>query len=243
VRIKAVVEDPELEWLKIGLAGMKLRHAIISTHASDLEALQSIYVEGRPDLLVIDLELQGVIGLETVRAIRQQKELEGLPIVLVSDDEVVMGPRASLRTQVLLKPAHPDGWIDAIRAALAAPPPRPAPPAEAPAAKEPPPSQLKHAPRKAERKAFETPCLVTTTGGKVKGILRDISLTGAKITTNEPLKSGSMATLILGIPGTVPLKIIQVKARVVRRTLDGHGIAFSEMDPDTRTLVLAVTQK
>jgi hypothetical protein len=41
----------------------------------------------------------------------------------------------------------------------------------------------------------------------------------------------------------VPLKIVQIKARVVRRTLDGYGITFTEMGADTRSFVMAVTHK
>ena len=242
MRIKAVLEDRDLEGLKTGLSAMGMRSAAVAAYDSDLEALQAIYVDGKPDLLILDLDLPGVIGLETVRAMRQQKDLEGMPVILAASEDVVLSARAATRTQGVLKPVYPEDWSKAIRAVLAAPQPKAVLAAEPPAVQE-PVIKSKQAPRKAERKSYETPCLISAASSKVKGILRDISMTGAKITVHEELKANSMATLILGVPGTVPLKIVQVKARVVRRTLDGYGITFTEMDTDTRSFVLAVTHK
>lgn len=242
MRIIAVLEEPELGWLRIGLGGMGLKHASIAVHGSDLEALQATYVEGRPDLFILDLDLPGVIGLATLRAMRQQKELESLPVILVSNEDLVLGQRAILRTHNLVKPAHPDCWREAIRAVLSVPQPRSEVPPE-PAVPEEPREKRARAERKSERKAFETPCLVGVAGSKTKGVLRDISMTGAKIAFQLELKERSMVILILGVPGTVPLKIIQIKANVVRKTADGFGLAFREMDPDTRSFVLAVTKQ
>ena len=242
MRVAAVLEDPELECLKAGLNAMGMRGSSVSVYGSDLEALQAIYVDGRPDLLILDLDLPGVIGMETVRAMRQQRELEAMPVILASSEDLVLSARAAIRTQGVLKPVSPEDWSKAIRAVLAAPFPKTVVAAEPQAAQE-SRTEFAHQPRKSERKMFETPCLVSLAGSKVKGILRDISMTGAKISVSGELKCNSMAALILGVPGTVPLKIVQLKARVVRQTLDGYGITFTEMDADTRSFVLAVTHK
>jgi CheY-like chemotaxis protein len=242
VRITAVLEDPELECLKVGLNAMGIKRAKVAEYDSDLKALQAIGEDGSPDLLVFDLDLPGVSGLETVRVLRQKKELEGTPVILVSSEDLVLSAKAATRIQSVLKPVYPDDWSKAIRAVLATPLPKGALSPELPAPSE-SPIPFQHALRKAERKSYETPCLLSAASSKVKGILRDISITGAKITVQAELRANSMATLILGVPGTVPLKIVQFKARVVRRTLDGYGITFTEMDPDARSLVLAVTRR
>jgi hypothetical protein len=80
-------------------------------------------------------------------------------------------------------------------------------------------------------------------GKKVKGVLKDISMTGARIALYGDLGQSSMVTLVFGVPGTIPLKIAQFKARLVRRTGEGYGITFREMDPDTRGVLLSLTSK
>lgn len=242
MKIVAALQDPELEWLKIGLREMGIRSVSIREFLTDLEALQTVYLEGRPDFLVMDLDLPGVIGLETVRAIRQQQELALLPLILLSNKDLAVGPKAAPRTQALVKPVHPDAWAGAIRLGLSAPPP----PAEPEAQDPPPPADPlpdRDEFRKAARKPCETPCLVVVPGKKVKGVLRDVSMTGARIALSAELAGASMVHFLFGVPGTVPLKIAQFKARLVRRTSDGYAIAFREMDPDTRGCLLALTSK
>jgi c-di-GMP-binding flagellar brake protein YcgR len=77
----------------------------------------------------------------------------------------------------------------------------------------------------------------------MKGVLRDISMTGAKISLADALAPGTIVTLIFGIPNSVPLRVVQFKARIVRQTPDGYGIAFWEMDPATRAFVHNFTQR
>ena len=141
-----------------------------------------------------------------------------------------------------MKPVYPDVWASSIRLGLSAPPPPAEPEAPAP----PPPADPlldREEFRKAARRPCETPCLVVVPGKKIKGILRDVSMTGARIALYGEISRASMVHFLFGVPGTVPLKIAQFKARLVRRTSDGYAIAFREMDPDTRGCLLSLTSK
>lgn len=239
MKIVAVLDNTELVELKGALVGMRMGAPEIAVHSSDLEAVQVMYLEGKPNLLVLDLDLPGVIGMETLRAIRQQRDLDSVAVLVLSARDFAVGQKASSNTIFLQKPVPEAGWVGAIRRALAAaaqalPVPEPAP--------QEPPAEPPKENRKAARKPFEAPCVVVMTTKKMKGVLRDISMTGAKVSLNEPMGAGAILTLIFAVPNTVPLKVVQFKARVVRQTPGGYGIAFWEMDPATRASLHSLTQ-
>lgn len=242
MRIAAVLRDPELEWMRIGLRDVGLENADVRVFQSDLEALQRIYLDGRPDLMAVDMDLPEAMGLETVRAIRQQRELAALPLILVTLRDLALGSQAAESTQCLVKPVHPEAWVKAVRVALPASPAKSGAVAAEPLSADGAPSGRGEF-RKAVRRPFETPCLVVVPGKKVKGVLRDISMKGAGITLYGDLGGSSMVSLVFGIAGTVPLKTVQFKARVARRTQDGYGVSFREMDPDARVFLLSLTSR
>lgn len=241
LKISAVLDKSELESLRSIAAEQGPGAIQVESFSSDLEALQYIYIKGKPDLLVIDLDLPGVIGLETMRAMRMQPDLAGLPILALS--------AADLQAQVaevggnchVTKPASPPQFrramevcLNCLRVGL----PEATQPVESR-----PEEQAAIEARRTPRKALETACVISFGGKKVKAMLKDISLSGAHVSLAERVPLHSMMTLTVGVPGTIPFKIVQFKARVVREAADGCGIAFREMDPDTRTFILAYTHK
>jgi CheY-like chemotaxis protein len=232
LKISAVLEDPELLSLKEALGELGTGTPSVNLFQTDLEALQTLYLKGRPDLLILDLDMRSVIGLETARAIRSQGELATLPMILISAKDIEADVKAMGFMACLVKPILTGAWKEAIQRArsneLGG-----APPAQKP----------KHDSRRAARKAFQAPCIVSTTTKKLKGVLKDLSLTGARVHVETSLPLASMISLTFAVPNVVPLKIMQFKARVVRQTQDGYGITFWEMDPLTRGALASLTQK
>ncbi len=238
MRITAVIEDEEFETLKRAVTEWQPDLPKIERYGSDLEAVQGMYIQGVPDLLVIDLDMQAVIGLETIRALRQQDGFEGLPIMVISDQEVKLAAHSAGAGLLLARPIGEETLRQAIRFVMSSAPTGPLPGNARPEPKAP-----AYENRKAIRKRFETACIVSTLGQKFKGLIKDISLSGAQIVLTGDLELNSLITLIIGVPGTLPLKVIQFKARIVRRTKAGYGVAFRQMDTDTRAFVISYTQK
>lgn len=232
MKVVAVLSGAELVSLRDGLAYAWGTVAALSLYPTDVEAVQAILDQGRPDLLVVDLDMPGVIGTEVLRSLREQPELETLPILTVTGREEQAGTASEGRTVTLFKPVPVERWKEAMRRALAVPlshedrPRKPAPSAE---------GDGKERVRKGERKSLELDCSVTAGARKVKGALKDLSISGARIAVDERLTLGGMITLSFAIPHSVPLKFLYIKARVVRLTGDGCGITFWQMDPLTRT--------
>jgi CheY-like chemotaxis protein len=86
-----------------------------------LSALIRIGAE-RPDLVVLDLKLADISGLDVHRALRADPTFCSLPILFVSgvilDEEVLRAQVCDPEVRLLLKPIHPDVLIRTIREVL-----------------------------------------------------------------------------------------------------------------------------
>lgn len=240
MRVVAVASNEVLASLQSGLRQVWGGTVEFSICATDIEALQVIEEQGRPDVFVVDLDTPGVAGLEALNGLRSQSDLETMPVLLISSTPLEVELDASGRTVALVKPVAPEAWKEAIRQALAiplyheAPKPRPVQPL---------PEEGSSADRKGLRKACETPCTVGTPGKRMKGTLVDISMSGARVMVEPVFTLGTMVNFSFAIPGSFPPKFVHFKARIVRQTEDGYAIAFWEMDPLTRSYIGALIKK
>lgn len=240
MKVVAVMSHTELPSLQAGLGQTWGGVVQFALYPTDVEAAQAIMESERPDVLVVDLDREGVVGMDTVRSLRQQPELDTMPILLVTSKPEELETTDSGRTVVVPKPVAPEAWKDALRRAISIPTshetPKPRP------AKEAAEDGGKAKIRKGDRKPFETGCTITVGGRKVKGSLKDISISGANIAVDAPLAVGGMISFSFAIPKSVPLRFLYFKARVVRQTPEGYGITFWEMDTLTRTFLGALVR-
>lgn len=238
MKATAVLKEPELTELRKALGLFAGGEARLSTFGSDLEAIQAVYIEGMPRVLVVDLDLECVIGLDFIRTFKTQGGFEDLPVIVISSADRRVEAHGALAAVFLKKPVEAAQFLEALKVCGG-----PAKGSEVPRRPAPEPKFEGPDGRKAARKPLKTACIVSSAGQKIKGLLKDISLSGAQIEVAGQLEQGDLITLIIGVPGTVPLKVVEFKARVVRRTAQGYGLAFRQMDPETRTFVQAYTQR
>lgn len=104
-------------------ACLRVDHSLSITHAaSGLEAIERLSMSGF-DLMVLDLNMPDIGGLEVVEFVRGQDRLKGLPILIVTTrgDEAskaaVLGAGAS---SYLTKPFTPEVILAEVRTLLAA---------------------------------------------------------------------------------------------------------------------------
>ena len=79
--------------------------------AADGEQALTLLRTARPDIVITDLALPGIDGVEVMAYIRRNVELGGIPIICLSgfdDDEHVARATAAGATRVLRKPCLPD---------------------------------------------------------------------------------------------------------------------------------------
>ncbi|WP_298776394.1 two-component system response regulator NarL [uncultured Shewanella sp.] len=89
--------------------------SVVAEASSGKEAL-SVALETTPDLITLDLNMQGMDGLETLRALRQQNIQAKILMLTVSDNnEDVLEAIRSGADGYLLKDMEPDDIIDKIK--------------------------------------------------------------------------------------------------------------------------------
>ncbi len=95
---------------------------------SAVDACEAIALASRhvPDLVILDLELPGADGLETLRALRLLAGMERVPVIFLtasSDMMKAIEMVAAGALTVLQKPCRPRRLLEAVTAALGRPAP------------------------------------------------------------------------------------------------------------------------
>lgn len=81
-RILVVDDDPEIQQLiKVLLTRMGVETVIADTAAA---AVQSLRTEPLPDLLILDLMLPEISGLDLLRQMRARNHFDGMPVLVLS---------------------------------------------------------------------------------------------------------------------------------------------------------------
>jgi DNA-binding NtrC family response regulator len=115
----ALVDDEEL--FRETLAKLLRRRGIEVATAADGEAGVALVRAMAPDVVVLDLRMPGIDGIETLRRIREQRP-DTRVVMLTGHGSVEAGVEA-LRAEAfdfLLKPVSPDQLVEVILAAVAA---------------------------------------------------------------------------------------------------------------------------
>lgn len=104
------------------VACLRAHPGLAFTHASSgLEAIERLSL-GRFDLVVLDLNMPDIGGLEVVEFVRAQDQLRALPILIVTtrgDDASRDAVLAAGASRFLTKPFSPEGILAEVRALLA----------------------------------------------------------------------------------------------------------------------------
>ncbi len=113
--ILAVDDEPDaLDFLRAFLSheGFDFLQA-----ASGAQALAMIE-ERRPDLLIVDVMMPGMTGLELCELLRAHVETRDIPIILYSAHDMRDHSNAGLYDHAFVKPADPDQLLSAVRTLL-----------------------------------------------------------------------------------------------------------------------------
>jgi DNA-binding response OmpR family regulator len=117
---RILVVDDDLVLLDLLQLHLRRHGHSVSLAADAVQALQSL-VTGRFDLVLTDLEMPYLDGLEFIEAIRSEAATHGLPIVVLTarqDDESWIAAKRLRVNHYLNKPTTTDDLVRAIDAVL-----------------------------------------------------------------------------------------------------------------------------
>ena len=103
--LSAVLRDANLE-------------LVFATSSTEAMAMLS---RRRPDLILMDVDMPDIDGIETTRRIRSVERLAGIPVVMLtghSDKDVVVRSMTVGATGFLVKPLNKDALLAKIRSCL-----------------------------------------------------------------------------------------------------------------------------
>ena len=96
--------------------------------APDGRTAVKVAIEEHPDLIVMDLDLPGMTGVEAARVLRQRPDTTEIPIIAATgfshQSQLEEAQQAGFNV-ILIKPCEPELLIDHIARLLAAGDPRP----------------------------------------------------------------------------------------------------------------------
>ena len=116
-RILLVEDHPTMrEAMRMVLAeeGFTVDQAADGTRALDLVA------SGRPDLVLLDLNIPGISGSDLLTALKASRETSGIPVIVVTAEEEE-GRRAAMRAgaqDYLMKPFSPRALVQTVERVL-----------------------------------------------------------------------------------------------------------------------------
>ncbi len=115
-----LVEDnvADANLLRLCLAGSKTSFRIQSVGDAD-SALERLRTCGRPDLVLLDLNLPGRDGRDVLDAIRTNPAWRSIPVVVLTSSQAVADVRTCAEKRAnwyLTKPLHLEGYEEIARA-------------------------------------------------------------------------------------------------------------------------------
>lgn len=206
---KILLADDIAAFLHLERSFLRRAECTLLTAADGAQALR-IAKKEKPDLLLLDIEMPRMNGIEVLRILRQDPEFKKTPIVMVTaaekrrDEAMQAGA-----TEFWVKPIEETQFLTGVQRLI--------------------PIKV----RKEERLPVGLPVQVRHKRKTHDAFTRDLSLGGAFILSEEEVELKSKISLKLELLGTG--KTLETPARVVRVELTpdrGFGVEFLWSDPE-----------
>jgi CheY-like chemotaxis protein len=202
--MKLLIVDDMKSFLDLEQTFLRRADCQLLTATTGLEAIK-VAEQAHPDLILLDIEMPELNGIETTRILQKHPKLKDIPVIIVSsttrkDEALNAGAKDFLQ-----KPVDEAAYLSAI---------------------------LKHVPlkiRKDKRVPLDGPCNFVFEDSQHKGKTKDVSSTGLFLATGVGLEIGSHLEISFSFPLDHTRKEIKTEAIVIRKAGDGYGLGFYQI--------------
>jgi CheY-like chemotaxis protein/Tfp pilus assembly protein PilZ len=226
-----------------------LSHYTVVTATNGLKALAELERHIQVDLIILDINMPLMNGLEFLRALRKEPKYERIPVIVVSSEgrESDASRALGLGAQGYLTKPFPSRELQRMVAAHVRLPKLRAQPAPAPQRTE---ESLTQPTSGAKRIPCGEPCDIIGAGGTWHGLVWNLSVKGLYVVLAVPFKIGDTLKLQFSLPGdpaviTCAGKVAWINApvhsggsgAVAPHLPAGYGLEFDGLDEADRTRI------
>ncbi|NMC00103.1 MAG: response regulator [Thermoanaerobaculaceae bacterium] len=207
--MKLLIVDDMKSFLNLEQTFLRRADCRIYTATTGLEAIKVAELV-HPDIILLDIEMPELNGIETTRILQNNNKLKDIPIIIVSSTSRKEEAIKAGAKEFLQKPVDENTFLTAV---------------------------LKYVPlkiRKDKRIELKTACNFVFEGSQHKGETLDVSVSGIFLETEIPLEIGSHLEISFSLPLNGNKKEIKTDAIVVRKAKNGYGLGFFEISEGAR---------
>ncbi len=210
--MKLLIVDDMKSFLDLEKAFLRRAECQILTAATGLEAIKVAQNE-KPDLIILDIEMPELNGIEATRILKANKDLSSIPIVIFSSTTRKEEALAAGAQEFVSKPVDEERFIATILKYVG----------------------LKF--RKDERRTVDAACRFSRGQEHQEARLSDISVSGCFLVADTPLWVGETLRLFFTLPLQKMVKEIQAEAMVVRKAQTGYGLGFTDISEGAKLYI------
>lgn len=209
--VKILLADDMVNFLDLEISFLRRTDCEIITAENGIEALKKARDE-RPDLILLDVEMPQMTGIEACRHIKNDPVLKKIPVVMVTATDRHEECRKAGCDDFWKKPIKEETFLLGVK------------------------KHVDIAERETKRLSIGLEVSYEMEGRIVSAFTKDISTRGMFIITRETLPMGSDVNLTFTLPESQEeLKVTGKVVRELKDQQDGHlvggmGISFKDMD-------------
>lgn len=210
--MKLLIVDDMKSFLDLERTFLRRTDCHIFCATTGLEALK-VAQKVRPDLVVLDIEMPEMNGIETARIFSATPSLQDIPVVICSsttrkDESLAAGAR-----EFIQKPVDEERFLELVTRHV--------------------PLKMRKDPRKPLGRAGE----IFVRGEMMPCSIADVSVSGVRLECSAFLTIGDPLQLRFFLPFEGGDKSIQAEGMVVRATPAGYGVGFSDISEGARLFI------
>ena len=207
--MKLLIADDVKASLELERTFLRRADCQVLTARSGREVLALAEAE-RPELILLDSDMSEMGGLETIRALQADASLRQIPVILLSAKAMAEEALAAGARDFVQRPVDEDRFLKIVT------------------------RYSKTRVRKDLRRGLETAAQVLCGDCSCEARIANVSTGGAFLKTGCSLQVGDKLSLQFMLPAAEGPKKIQAEAAVVRTTMEGFGLGFTDISEGAR---------